>query len=79
MHAGNRSDDGQTQPVVLMRAAAGAVAAEEAIKQPWQVGRFDRRTLIGHSQPHFAARQGIDLDADRRAAVRVARCIGDQV
>jgi hypothetical protein len=41
MHAGDRSDDGQTQPVVLMRAAAGAVAAEETIKQPWQVGRFD--------------------------------------
>ena len=75
MHAGNRSDDGQTQPVVLMCAAACAVATEEAIKQPWQVRRFDGRTLIGNRQTHFAASQPIDLHEPRlmRTSVRPSR------
>ena len=48
MHAGDCSDDGQTQAVVLMCTAACAVATEEAIKQPWQVRRFDGRPVIGY-------------------------------
>ena len=78
MLACNRSDDSRTQPVVLMRVAALAVATEKAIKQPWCVRRFDGRTAIRHRQPHFADSQGIYLDADGRVSVRVARCIGDQ-